>query len=84
MKTELKATAEKVKQEFKEKLSKDKFYHDLVKHKIYTESVNSIGQSLVDPMYKQVQEDLDTKIDDFKAMLDIDNRIKNAISVAMA
>ena len=84
MKTELKATAEKVKQEFKEKLSKDKFYHDLVKHKIYTESVNSIGQSLVDPMYKQVQEDLDTKIEDLKAMLDIDNRIKNAISVAMA
>ena len=43
MKTELKATAEKVRQEFKEKLSKDKFYHDLVKHKIYTESVTSIG-----------------------------------------
>ena len=35
-------------------------------------------------MYKQVQEDLDTKISDFKAMLDIDNRIKEAISVAMA
>ena len=35
-------------------------------------------------MYKQVQEDLDTKISDFKAMLDIDNRIKEAISVEMA
>ena len=50
-KVELKSTAEKVKQDFKEKLTKDKFYHDIVSHKIYTESVNEIGKSLVDPMW---------------------------------
>ena len=84
LKVELKSTAEKVKQDFKTKLSKDKFYHDIVSHKIYTESVNEIGKSLVDPMWEKMQEDIDTKISDLKSQLDVENRINAAISVSMA
>ena len=43
LKTDLKQTADKVKQEFKEKLKNDKFFHDIVKNKIVNDSVHSIG-----------------------------------------
>ena len=45
----------------------DKFYHDIVSHKIYIESTNEIGKSLVDPMWEKMQEDIDTKISNLKA-----------------
>ena len=73
-----------MKQEFKEKLKNDKFFHDIVKNKIVNDSVHSIGQSLVDPMYAKIKQETDTKFNDLKAEFDLDNRIKAAINVAMA